>query len=91
MKIVKWVTGLDHTKNPSQLLYPAFEEKLVGRPRDEINRAWQEAEAEYMPHEPDRQRLHNLWRHADNHGRFGGCCNVVEALAAKEFQQCIKD
>ena len=44
MKIVKWVTGLDHTQTPSRLLYPAFEEKLAGRPRDEIERAWQEAE-----------------------------------------------
>ena len=44
MKIVKWVTGLDHTQTPSKLLYPAFEEKLAGRPRDEIERAWQEAE-----------------------------------------------
>ena len=44
MKIVKWVTGLDHTQTPSRLLYPAFEEKLAGRPRDEIERAWHEAE-----------------------------------------------
>ena len=44
MTIVKWVTGLDHTKNPPKLLYPAFGEKLVGRPHDELHRAWQEAE-----------------------------------------------
>ena len=44
MKIVKWVTGLDHTKNPPKLLYPAFGEKLVGRPHDELHRAWQEVE-----------------------------------------------
>ena len=44
MKIVKWVTGLDHTKSPSKLLYPAFEVKLAGRSRDEVEQAWREAE-----------------------------------------------
>ena len=44
MKIVKWVTGLDHSKIPARLLYPAFEEKLAGRPRDEVEQAWREAE-----------------------------------------------
>ena len=44
MKIVRRVTGLDHTKNPSKLMYPAVEENLVAQPRDEIDRARQEAE-----------------------------------------------
>ncbi len=44
MKIVKWVTGLDHSQSPARLLYPVFEEKLAGRPRDEVERAWREAE-----------------------------------------------
>ena len=44
MKIVKWVTGLDYSQSPARLLYPAFEEKLAGRPRDEVERAWREAE-----------------------------------------------
>lgn len=45
MKIVKWVTGLDHSKSSPVLLYPAFEEKLAGRPREQIDHAWGEAEA----------------------------------------------
>ena len=44
MKIVKWVTGLDYSQSPAKLLYPAFEEKLAGRPRDEVEQAWREAE-----------------------------------------------
>ena len=44
MKIIKWVTGLDHSQSPARLLYPAFEEKFAGRPRDEVEQAWREAE-----------------------------------------------
>ena len=44
MKIVKWVTGIDRTQSPSKLLYPSFGSMFVGRSRDEIDRAWQEAE-----------------------------------------------
>ena len=44
MKIVKWVTGIDHSKSPSKLIYPAFEEKHAGRPCDEVERARRKAE-----------------------------------------------
>lgn len=37
--------------------------------------------AEFMPHAPSRQRLHNLWCHANNYGRCGGYCYAVEPWA----------
>lgn len=35
-----------------------------------------------VPYAPNRQRLHNILHHANNHGRFGCYCYAVEPRAS---------